>query len=129
MAANEYHFITHWRVKSTVKEVSEILRDPTQLPRWWPSVYLEVKELKPGDSDGIGKEVSLYTKGWLPYTLRWRLIAQGNEPPHSIRIGAEGDFDAANIQGKANTSATVFSGSVGTTLDCSARCAAASASW
>jgi outer membrane immunogenic protein len=32
-------------------------------------------------------------------------------------IGAEGDFDAANIQGKANTSATVFSGSVGTTLD------------
>ena len=32
-------------------------------------------------------------------------------------IGAEGDFDAANIEGKANTSATVFSGSVGTTLD------------
>jgi outer membrane immunogenic protein len=32
-------------------------------------------------------------------------------------IGVEGDFDAANIEGKANTSATVFSGSVGTTLD------------
>jgi outer membrane immunogenic protein len=32
-------------------------------------------------------------------------------------IGAEGDFAAANIEGKANTSATVFSGSVGTTLD------------
>jgi outer membrane immunogenic protein len=32
-------------------------------------------------------------------------------------LGVEGDFDAANIEGKANTSATVFSGSVGTTLD------------
>jgi len=32
-------------------------------------------------------------------------------------LGVEGDFDAANIEGKANTSATLFSGSVGTTLD------------
>jgi outer membrane immunogenic protein len=32
-------------------------------------------------------------------------------------LGVESDFDAADIEGKANTSATLFSGSVGTTLD------------
>ena len=28
--------------------------------------------LEPGGTDGVGRVVSLYTKGWLPYTLRWR---------------------------------------------------------
>lgn len=32
-------------------------------------------------------------------------------------LGVESDFDAADIEGKANTSATLFSGAVGTKLD------------
>lgn len=71
MAGNDYHFITRWRVKGTVEEVVRILNDPTSMPRWWPSVYLDVKVLKPGDETGLGSVVSLYTKGWLPYTLHW----------------------------------------------------------
>lgn len=69
MANNDYHFITHWRVQSTVDEVAEILADAEQLPRWWPAVYLEVKQLAAGDAQGVGKRIALYTKGWLPYTL------------------------------------------------------------
>lgn len=60
---NDYHFITRWRVRGTVKEVIDILGDAEDLPRWWPAVYIEVK--KDGDV------VELFTKGWLPYTLRW----------------------------------------------------------
>ena len=71
MATNDYHFITTWHVKSTVEEVSEIIGEPRGLARWWPSVYLDVKVLKEGNEHGLGREVSLYTKGWLPYTLRW----------------------------------------------------------
>ncbi len=71
MTTNDYHFITHWRVKSTVDEVSKILGDPLALMRWWPSVYLDVKVVEPGEESGLGRVVSLYTKGWLPYTLRW----------------------------------------------------------
>ena len=67
MTANDYHFVTHWRVLGTADEVSEILERAEDLPRWWPSVYLDVKEIEPGDAGGIGKIVSLYTKGWLPY--------------------------------------------------------------
>ena len=37
MAANDYHFITTWRVPGTTREVSEVLADAADLPRWWPS--------------------------------------------------------------------------------------------
>jgi hypothetical protein len=59
MTSNEYHFITHWHVKGTVKEVADVLSQATDLVRWWPSVYLDVQEVEPGDEKGIGKVVRL----------------------------------------------------------------------
>jgi hypothetical protein len=96
MASNEYHFITHWRVKSTVEEVSDILSDPRALVRWWPSVYLDVKVLEPGDEHGLGRVVSLYTKGWLPYTLRWSFRVTDVRKDGFILV-AWGDFDGRGI--------------------------------
>lgn len=93
MTSNEYHFITHWRVPGTVEEVAEVLSDAEDLPRWWPSVYLDVQEIKPGDEDGICKEVALFTKGWLPYTLRWQFRVTESNYPHGFAIKAWGDFD------------------------------------
>lgn len=97
MSANDYHFITHWRVRSTVEEVSEILGDAPDLARWWPSVYLEVEEIQPGDKDGIGRVVALYTKGWLPYTLRWQFRVTESNFPHGFAIDAWGDFIGRGI--------------------------------
>jgi hypothetical protein len=96
MASNHYHFITHWRVQSTVKEVTEIIDDAADLVRWWPSVYLGVEVLKPGDANGSGKEVALYTKGWLPYTLRWQFRVT-EVRPDGFTLVAEGDFDGRGI--------------------------------
>src|SRR5205085_9546323 len=96
MASNEYHFITHWRVKSTIEEVSNIIGDARDLVRWWPSVYLDVKVLEPGDEHGLGKVVSLYTKGWLPYTLRWDFrVTEVHED--GFTLVAWGDFDGRGI--------------------------------
>jgi hypothetical protein len=92
MRANNYHFVTHWRVPGTVDEVAEVLSDAADLPRWWPAVYLDVVETKPGDEDGIGKEVSLYTRGWLPYTLRWQFRVTESDYPHSFALESWGDF-------------------------------------
>lgn len=97
MASNNYHFITHWRVQSTVEEVADILSDAPDLARWWPSVYLEVKELEPGDENGVGKLVDLYTKGWLPYRLRWQFRVTESNYPHSFAIEAKGDFVGRGI--------------------------------
>jgi hypothetical protein len=72
MVSNDYQFVTHWRVQGTVEEVAAIMGDVKGLTRWWPSVYLDVCELEAGDAQGVGRVVDLYTKGWLPYTLRWR---------------------------------------------------------
>lgn len=92
MKSNEYAFTTNWRVQSTCQEISDILGNAPDLTRWWPSVYLDVKELEPGDKNGIGKVVSLFTKGWLPYTLRWQFRVTANRSPYGFSLEAWGDF-------------------------------------
>ncbi|MDX1437121.1 MAG: hypothetical protein R3335_09935 [Anaerolineales bacterium] len=93
MPANAYHFTTHWRVESSLDEINDVLGNALDLPRWWPSVYLEVDELEPGDLEtGVGKVISLYTKGWLPYTLRWQFRVTENRSPYGFSIAAWGDF-------------------------------------
>jgi hypothetical protein len=96
MAINDYHFITTWRIKSTIEEVSEIIGDPRGLTSWWPSVYLDVKVLEKGDERGLGRVVSLYTKGWLPYTLRWDFRVT-EVRPNGFTLVAWGDFDGRGI--------------------------------
>lgn len=97
MATNEYHFITHWRVEGTSREVSDILEDALDLPRWWPSVYLEVEELEAGDENGVGRVIGLYTKGWLPYTLRWKFRITETRHPLGFTLRAFGDFEGTGV--------------------------------
>jgi len=98
--ANDYHFITHWRASgATLREVYDLIADAEALPQWWPAVYLAVTEA-PGQNaqpNGIGRAFDLYTKGWLPYTLRWRMRVRALDPPHGLTIGAEGDFVGRGI--------------------------------
>jgi Polyketide cyclase / dehydrase and lipid transport len=85
-------------VKATPQEVAEILGDAPSLGRWWPSVYLQVKELAPGDpKTGVGKVIDLCTKGWLPYTLRWKFTVTESNPPHGFSLRAEGDFEGTGV--------------------------------
>jgi polyketide cyclase/dehydrase/lipid transport protein len=97
MSANEYHFVTHWRVESTIEEVFDVLGNALDLPRWWPSVYLAVKQIEQGGPDGIGRVVELHTKGWLPYTLRWSFRVTQSRRPHGFSLEAWGDFEGRGI--------------------------------
>jgi hypothetical protein len=89
---NDYVFVTRWRVEGTIQEVSDVLQDALSLPRWWPSVYLAVREVQAGQADGTGRVIELFTKGWLPYTLRWRFRVTENHAPHGFSIEANGDL-------------------------------------
>jgi hypothetical protein len=91
-SSNDYAFVTTWRLPATRSEIVEILGDAADLARWWPSVYLAVDVLEPGDELGLGKVVALYTKGWLPYTLRWRFRVTESDPPAGFTLVADGDF-------------------------------------
>jgi hypothetical protein len=97
MSNNDYHFITRWRIEGTITEVAGVLRNAVDLPRWWPSVYLDVQELEPGDQDGIGKVVTLHTRGWLPYTLRWQFRVTESRHPHGYTLEAWGDFNGRGV--------------------------------
>ncbi len=96
MATNDYHFITDWRVQGALQEVADIIDDAEGLVRWWPSVYLDVKVLEKGDNVGLGKVVDLYTKGWLPYTLRWQFRVTEMRDD-GFTLVAQGDFEGRGI--------------------------------
>lgn len=96
MGSNEYHFITHWKLKARQDEIFEIFKDVASLPRWWPAVYLDAKVITAGDGEGLGKRVDLHTKGWLPYTLRWQFVV-AEVTPHGSTLVAEGDFVGRGI--------------------------------
>jgi hypothetical protein len=94
---NDYHFVTTWRVEGTAGEVADILRDPLDLVRWWPAVYLSAEEIEPADASGLNQRVRLHTKGWLPYTLRWDLIVRESHYPSRFAIEAAGDFAGRGV--------------------------------
>ena len=87
---SEYHFVTRWRVEATREEVAAVLADAPALARWWPSVYLSVTKRPDGTVD-------LHTKGWLPYTLRWRFRVTESNPSTGFALEAEGDFVGRGI--------------------------------
>lgn len=91
--ANSYFFVSHWRVKGRVEEVFSVLKQAERLPLWWPSVYLGVEENERGERDGIGRTLTLTTKGWLPYTLIWKLRVTGVTAPERLSISASGDLE------------------------------------
>lgn len=91
-AASSYRFITVWRVAGTIAEVSAVLSDSASLPRWWPSVYLAVVPGPDGGPDGVGHTVEVFTKGWLPYTLRWTLRITETMTDTGFALEASGDL-------------------------------------
>jgi hypothetical protein len=97
MAENEYHFVDRWRVEGEVKEVADILEDALALPRWWGSVYFDVKQIEPGGEGGIGKLISLHAGGWLPYMLRINFRTIASNYPQGFSMDATGDLEGRGI--------------------------------
>lgn len=97
MGDNDYHFVDRWRVEGDVKEVAGIVEDALSLPRWWGSVYFEVKELEKGGEHGVGKLISLRAGGWLPYTLCIKFRTVESRYPHGFSMDATGDLEGKGI--------------------------------
>lgn len=93
----QYHFITQWTLQASVQETYEIIKDSSSLARWWPSVYLDIKTIYPGMPNGIGKQVALWTKGYLPYTLRWNFEVVQILPGQKIVLAATGDLNGQGV--------------------------------
>ena len=90
MAANDYRFESQWRVQATPELVTDILTDGESLPRWWPQVYLSVRKED-------NQVYSLHTRGWLPYTLKWKFRVTSTNHPNGFSIEAWGDLEGAGV--------------------------------
>jgi Polyketide cyclase / dehydrase and lipid transport len=93
--SHEYHAVTVWRIAATVDEVVNILDDFEALPNWWPSVYISVMQIREGAADGVGRQVRMHTKGWLPYSLRWVSTLLEPVTESGFAVAAEGDLDGS----------------------------------
>jgi hypothetical protein len=94
---NEFHIVTTWQVESNLQEVVEILTDALHLPDWWGEVYLGTKIIFVGDGQGIGRQIAVHSKGWLPYELNWVATLIESDQPHSWKISASGDLNGVGI--------------------------------
>lgn len=115
MAAHDYVFVTRWTVEGTPDEVYDVISDAAALPLWWPSVYLEASIVEPGSEGGKGRVVALWTKGFLPYTLRWRFRVAEARRPSSLALDAMGDFVGRGVWTFAETPASATGGGQGRT--------------
>jgi hypothetical protein len=97
MSTTDYHFVDRWRVEADLKEVADILEDALSLPRWWGSVYFEVKEIEKGGEGGVGKLIGLRAGGWLPYTLRINFRTIESHYPNGFTMDATGDLEGRGI--------------------------------
>ena len=93
MQPREFHIPTTWRVKGSAAQVYEVLSKPREFVRWWPEVYLAVREVRAGDANGVGRIVALRTKGKLPYTLEWQAEMVAAQKPQRMSIRARGDLE------------------------------------
>src|SRR4051794_21763317 len=48
MPANDYRFVTKWRLPGTVEQVSDVIGDTDTLIRVWPSLYSTATVIEPG---------------------------------------------------------------------------------
>jgi uncharacterized protein YndB with AHSA1/START domain len=97
MPANNYQFMTEWKIDAPREVLYEILRDGKDYPQWWPAVYLEAHHTPSGRADKLGDRVRFLTRGRLPYRLSWTAEVVRFEPPELIEIKATGDFDGRGI--------------------------------
>jgi len=92
---NQYRFVTRWFLAATPDELFDVLDNPFDYVRWWPSVWLRAEEINRGGADGVGRRVRFHSRGWLPYTLRWTAETAAVSRPTRIAIRASGDFEGS----------------------------------
>lgn len=85
MAASDYHFVTHWRVRGPIRMVYDILKDGGHYDRWWKPAYVRTGVVG-------SKKVRALVRARLPYTLDFTTELVRENPPREIEIRACGEL-------------------------------------
>lgn len=88
---------THWRLKATPEELTDIVLDPGQFDRWCSAVFLHGEVVERGRADGLGMTVRYCTKGWLPYSLTFTSEVVDLVPHRYMKSVVHGDFEGVAV--------------------------------
>lgn len=88
----EYDFVTVWRVEAPLEKVWEAVSRSLDWPQWWHNVE-SVRELAPGDAQGVGNIRRYAWRGRLPYRLVFDIRVTRIEPMVAIAGVASGDLE------------------------------------
>jgi uncharacterized protein YndB with AHSA1/START domain len=86
-----YSFETIWKVDAPVERVWEAISHPLEWPQWWKGV-VAVKELEPGDADGMGALHRYSWKSALPYRLDFDMRVTEVDEPLRLEGTADGEL-------------------------------------
>src|SRR5436309_252674 len=87
----EYHLVSHWHLDAPIERVFAALHDADQWPRWWPFVK-QVKDLEPGNGDGVGALRRYTWSSKLPYDLSFNMRVIQVQRPTFMEGKAEGEL-------------------------------------
>ena len=96
VAPPDYHVTTTWEVEAGLQEVAAILREPASLARWWPAAFLAV-EPGVGPDGRRGSAGWVWSKGWLPYTLRFEFDVTELPGAAGVVVRVAGDFEGGCV--------------------------------
>jgi hypothetical protein len=97
MAVGEFRSVVRWRVFGTIQEVADVFANLREFPRWWPSAFLGIEILEPGDRHGLGTVASICSKGWISRILLWQLRVVESSYPRGFVADAWGDLSGRFI--------------------------------
>jgi hypothetical protein len=90
-----YRFVDRWLLAAEPRQIYDVLSQPRSYPVWWGDVFL--KASGDGGEAAPGKRVSVVTRGFLPYRLRWELECVEAAAPERLVSALRGDLVGSGI--------------------------------
>jgi len=88
--SSQYRFVDRWHIDAQPEVAYDVVGDTLGYPRWWGKVFVSVEG--DGGPPRPGRHVTIVSRGFLPYLLRWEAEITGVDAPHGFRFSMTGDF-------------------------------------
>lgn len=92
----EYRFTSLWQIEAPLQQVFDVILDSHQWPQWWHGVRA-VRELAPGDHDGIGSVRRYVWQSPTLYRIKFDARAEHIKRPLRIEASVSGDLTGHGI--------------------------------
>jgi uncharacterized protein YndB with AHSA1/START domain len=90
--ATRFELVSHWHLAAPIERVWEALKATEQWPAWWRYVK-SVRELHPGDAEGVGAVRHIEWSSRLPYGVAFDVEVMEMQRPRHMRGRARGQLD------------------------------------